>query len=108
MTREATIKIYDALIEQCPNVIRKGKTMPYTSANGYMFSQVNKAGELGIRLQKDMGNVFMETHNTTIFKSYGAVMKDYVLIPEHLLSDTTLLVDLLETSFAYVMTLPKK
>ncbi len=108
MTREEVVKFYDGLIEQCPNVIRKGKTMPYTSANGYMFSQVNKAGELGFRLPKEIGKAFMIAHNTTVFKSYGAVMKDYVRIPEHLFLNTTLLAGLLETSFAHVMTLPKK
>ena len=108
MTREDVIKLYDTIIEQCPNVVRKGKTMPYTSANGYMFSQVNKAGELGIRLPKDIGKTFMETHNTTVFKSYGAVMREYVLIPEKLYTNSELLIELLETGFTHVMSLPPK
>ncbi len=39
--------LYDQLIARCPRIERKGKTMPYTSANGYMFSLLNKAGEIG-------------------------------------------------------------
>ncbi len=33
----------------------------------------------------------MEEHQTTVFKSYGAVMKEYVLVPEKLLEDLELL-----------------
>jgi len=44
--------------------------MPYTSVNGHMFSQLNKAGELGIRFSKE-GEQFMEEHQTTVFKSMG-------------------------------------
>ena len=41
------LALYDQLISKCPNFERKGKTMPYTSANGHMFSLLNKAGEIG-------------------------------------------------------------
>jgi len=51
--------------------------MPYTSANGYMFSLLNKAGEFGIRLPKERGTEFKEKYNSTIFKSHGAIIKDY-------------------------------
>ena len=40
---------YDELVEKCPRFVRKGKTVPYTSANGHMFSILNKDGELGFR-----------------------------------------------------------
>lgn len=40
------LKIYDELVANSPRIERKGKTMPYTSANGYMFSLLNKAGEI--------------------------------------------------------------
>lgn len=39
------LAFYDKLIDTNPNFERKGKTMPYTSVNGHMFSQLNKAGE---------------------------------------------------------------
>ena len=48
------LKIYDKLVSKCPRFQRKGKTMPYTSANGYMFSLLNKAGEIGIRFSKEV------------------------------------------------------
>ena len=61
---------YDKLIAACTDFERKGKTMPYTSANGYMFSLLNKDGETGIRLSKESGKKFREKHKATIFKSY--------------------------------------
>ena len=105
---EQNLKIYDQLVGLCPRFERKGKTMPYTSANGYMFSLLNKAGEFGIRLPKERGTEFKEQYDTTIFKSYGAVMKDYVLIPDHLMQDLPKLAKYLNESFDYVMTLKPK
>ena len=46
------LKVYDELVAQCSRFERKGKTMPYTSANGHMFSLLNKDGELGFRYSK--------------------------------------------------------
>ncbi len=102
------LKFYDKLIDTNPNFERKGKTMPYTSANGYMFSQLNKAGEIGIRLPKEQGAQFMKEHETTVFKSYGAVMKEYVLVPEKLWEDLELLSSYLNDAYVYVMSLPQK
>ena len=102
------LEIYDKLIATNPDFERKGKTMPYTSANGYMFSQLNKEGEIGIRLPKEAGKKFMEEYQTTAFRAYGAVMKDYVLIPEKLLDDLELLSSYMNESYNYVMTLKPK
>ena len=103
-----TLKIYDELVDMCPNFKRKGKTMPYTSANGYMFSLINKEGELGFRFSKEDQQKFMEKHNTTIFKSHGAVMKGYVLIPPAMFEDLDLLSDYLNISYKHMMSLPPK
>lgn len=46
---EDNLKLYDMAVAKCPEIERKGKSMPYTSANGHMFSLLNKDGELGIR-----------------------------------------------------------
>lgn len=107
-TWEENLAIYDNIVSKCKGFERLGKTMPYTSANGYMFSMLNKDGELGIRLPKESAKKFMEKHNTGIYKSYGSVVKDYVLIPEELLSNTRLLAKTLQESFEYVMSLPSK
>ncbi len=43
---EEKFNVYDALVTNCSRFPRKGKTMPYTSANGHMFSLLNKDGAL--------------------------------------------------------------
>lgn len=48
------LKVYDALVAKCNHFERKGKTMLYTSVNGYMFSLYNKTGEIGIRFSKEV------------------------------------------------------
>ena len=52
MTRADLIERYEAAIAASERVERKGKANPYTSANGHMFSQINKDYQLGIRLPK--------------------------------------------------------
>ena len=107
-TWEQHLRIYDELVKQCPNFERKGKTMPYTSANGYMFSLLNKDGELGIRFSKEKQKAYLEKFDTTIFKSYGAVMRGYIHINDEMLKDEANIIDLLNESYHYVMTLEPK
>jgi hypothetical protein len=90
MNRESLIKIYDEIVSEC-DFERKGKTMPYTSSNGHMFSQVNKDGELGIRFSKETQKRYLEEFNTKLFMSYNSVMKGYITIPTDLLSNKELL-----------------
>lgn len=99
---------YDKLVAKCPRFDRKGKTVPYTSANGYMFSILNKDGELGIRFSNQVQENYLEEFGTTIFKSHGAVMKGYVLIPEPMFEDLDKLSEYLNESYDYVMTLKTK
>jgi hypothetical protein len=102
------LELYDKLVEKCPRFDRKGKTMPYTSANGHMFSLLNKDGQIGIRYSKGTQEKYIQEFDTTIFKSYGAVMKGYVLIPDHMLEDLDKLAEYLNESYDYVMTLEPK
>jgi len=102
------LKIYDELVKRCPDFERKGKTMPYTSANGYMFSLLNKSGEIGIRFSQEVQRQYMQQHNTTHFQSYGATMKGYILITDELLEDLDQVASLLNESYAYVMSLEPK
>ena len=104
---EEKLKIYDQLIALTPYQ-RKGKTVPHTSANGYMFTLFNKDGEIGIRLPKESQTIFKEKYNTTIYKSHGATMKDYVLVPENMWDDLDLLSKYVEESYEFVMSLKPK
>jgi hypothetical protein len=102
------LTLYDALVAKCPRFDRKGKTMPYTSANGHMFSLLNKDGELGFRYSKEVQERYIQEFDTTVFKSYGAVMKGYVLIPDRMLDDLDELAKYLDESYDFVMTLEPK
>ena len=105
---EEKLKIYDALVAKCPRFKRKGKTMPYTSANGHMFSLLNKAGEIGIRFSKEVQKQYLEDFETTLFKSYNSIMHGYVLIPDRMLKDLDHLAKYLDESYDYVMSLDPK
>lgn len=105
---EEKLKIYDALVAKCPRFERKGKTMPYTSANGHMFSLLNKDGELGIRFSKEVQKKYIEEFDSSLFKSYNSIMHGYVLIPEAMLANLDKLAEYLNESYDYVMTLEPK
>ena len=98
---EKKLELYDSIVAKCPRFQRFGKTMPYTATNGYMFSLLNKAGEIGIRFSKEAQEEFINKHNTTIYKSYGAVMRGYALIPEEMLKNTDAIAKLLDESYDY-------
>ena len=82
--------------------------MPYTSANGHMFSLLNKDGEIGIRFSEKIKTKYLEQFQTTIYKSYGAVMRGYILISNEMCKDEKLLINLLNESYDYVMSLEPK
>src|SRR5210317_538364 len=99
---------FDELVGLCPRFERKGKSMIYTSANGHMFSILNKEGEMGVRFSKEIQKKYFEEFNTTFIKSYGAKMNGYILIPDSLLKDTEKMCELLNESYDYVMSLDPK
>ena len=73
-----------------------------------MFSLLNKEGQLGFRYSKSVPEKYIQEFDTTIFKSYGAVMRGYVSIPDHMLEDLDKLAEYLNESYDYVMTLEPK
>ncbi len=102
------LELYEKLIATHPDIGRKGKTMPYTSHNGHMFSLLSKSGSLGIRLPKEARETFLEKYNTTLFEQYGAIMKEYVTVPDQLLDNIDELKKYLAISFEYIKTLKPK
>lgn len=107
MWKEKLIK-YDAIVAQCKRFERKGKTVPYTSANGHMFSLFNKDCEIGFRFSKEVQEKYIKEFDSSIYKSHNAIMKGYVLIPERMWNDVEQLVVYLNESYDYVMSLPSK
>ncbi|MGW8225669.1 MAG: hypothetical protein ACWGOY_08045 [Anaerolineales bacterium] len=102
------IDLFDRLIATNPEIIRKGVTNPYTSVNGHMFTHLSKTGTLGIRLPRDEREAFLEKYNTTLYESYGAIMKEYVTVPDELLENTGELEEYLNISYAYAKSLKPK
>lgn len=105
---EGVLELYDNLVATNPDVERKGKTMPYTSLNGHMFSFISKEGQLALRLPKEERGKFLEEFDTTLCEQYGRVMKEYVVVPNSLLTDIETLQPYFEISHAYVASLKPK
>jgi hypothetical protein len=102
------VELYDRLIATVPGVERKGKTLPYTSIKGHMFSFLDKNGTLGLRLPEAERDAFLKKYKTTLCLQYGAVMKEYVTVPEKLLGDTKTLKKYMMISHAYVAAMKPK
>ena len=102
------LDLYDKLIASNPEIERKGVTNPYTSVNGHMFTHLSKIGTMGLRLPKEEREAFLEKYSTTLYESYGAIMKEYVTVPAELLEDTNQLKPYLDMSYAYTKSLTPK
>ena len=102
------MQLYRQLLATHPQIELKGKNNPYTSHNGHMFTFISKEGVLAIRLPKYEREVFLKEHNTTLMESYGAIMKEYVKVPDTLFQDTDTLAKYLKISYEYMKTLKPK
>jgi hypothetical protein len=102
------LQAYDTLVATNPKVARKGKTMPYTSVNGHMFSVLTKDGTPALRLPSGDRDAFLVQHRTTPCKMYGMVMEEYVVVPDALLKNTRSLKKYFDASYGYVSALKPK
>jgi TfoX/Sxy family transcriptional regulator of competence genes len=101
------VALYDELIASNPKIERKGAANPYTSLNGHMFTLLH-SGSLAIRLPEGRREEFLKKYKTALYKAYGAVMPEYVTVPDTLLTNTKELRKYLEFSYQYVKTLKPK
>jgi TfoX/Sxy family transcriptional regulator of competence genes len=103
------VALYELALAVLPEVERKGAENPYTSLNGNMFSLLlSPDGRLALRLPKEEREKFLKKYNTTLFKAYGAVMQEYVAVPDAMLSKTKELQKYFALSYAYAKTLKPK
>jgi hypothetical protein len=103
------LELYAQLIDTHPDIeLKGGKKLRYTSHNGNMFTLLTKEGKVGLRLGKAEREAFIAEHNTKLVETYGAVMREYVEVPDDLLADTEALAPYLAMSYAYVQTLKPK
>jgi hypothetical protein len=105
---EDSLALYEKLVATRPDVERKGATMPYTSANGHMTSLLTKEGWVALRLPADVRDAFLQKYKTKLAEQYGAVMKEYVQVPDTLLKKTKELAKYFDVSYTYVSSLKPK
>src|SRR2546421_12139756 len=102
------IAAYNKLIASHPEIERKGATMPYTSVNGNMFSLLTPKDGLILRLSEKDREAFRKKYKTGDVIQYGAVMKEYVAVPDPLLKNTKEAKKYLDMSFEYAKSLKPK
>jgi TfoX/Sxy family transcriptional regulator of competence genes len=105
---EHEVAMYETLIATHSDIERKGKSSPYTSINGNMFTILSANGVLGMRLGVADREAFMETFGTGLYEAHGTVMKEYVAVPAELLAETEKLAPYLAKSYDYAKGLKPK
>jgi hypothetical protein len=98
---------YAELVATIHEAELKGAKMPYTSMNGNMYSYLGENG-VALRLPPDAREEFLAKYQTTLYHAYGIVQKEYVTVPEVLLSRTDELEPYFRVSFDYARTLKPK
>src|SRR5215467_8637010 len=103
------VALYEKLLARHPEIERKGADNPYTSLNGNMFSLLlSPQGRMALRLPEEERERFLKKYETKLFEAYGAVMKEYVAVPDALLKNTKELSKYFDLSYAYAKTLKPK
>ena len=103
-----TLALYHELIKTNPDIERKGVKLPYTSFNGHMFTFLSESGTLALRLPEKERESFLKKYNTSLMEAHGAIMKEYVMVPEGLLKKPKELKKYINLSYEYVKTLKPK
>lgn len=105
---KSKVELYNKLVLNNPKIERKGKTTPYTSVNGHMFSFLSKDGVMGLRLSQNDREAFIQKFDSKIMEQHGRIMKEYVEVPDGLLQETETLSEFLQKSFDHVSSLKPK
>src|SRR5262249_29850076 len=96
------LAFYERLVATNPSVERKGAAMPYTSLNGHMFSFMTAEGALALRLPDGEREKFLAKYDSVLCEQHGAVLKEYVVVPDTLLAKTRELKKYFDLSLDYV------
>jgi hypothetical protein len=102
------LELYDRIFRERSHFERKGVALPYTSVHGHMFTFLSAEGTLGVRLPSPHREEFLKKYGTSLFVAHGAVLKEYVVVPEELFRNTGELLKYLDLSYAYVGSLKPK
>jgi TfoX/Sxy family transcriptional regulator of competence genes len=102
------LALFDQLIAAHPEIERKGSDNAYAAVNGNMFLLMQRSGTLAIRLPEGAHEQFLKKYKTKLYEAYGAVMKEYVTVPDTILGKTKELQKYLELSYEHVKGLKHK
>jgi hypothetical protein len=106
---EDKVTLYEKAVSAIPEVERKGANNPYTSINGNMFSLLlGPEGRMALRLPSEAREAFLKKYKTSLFEAYGAVMPEYVAVPDALLKKTKEMQKHFSVSYEYAKTLRPK
>ena len=99
---------FDKLVASIPRIERKGAGFPYTAVNGNMFSLLRPDGVLCLRLSDNDRARFVAKYKTAPVVMYGAVMKEYVAVPDTLLENAAEMKRYFKLSVDYAESLKPK
>jgi hypothetical protein len=102
------LELFDKLIAAYPEIERKGANNAYAAVNGNMFLLMQPSGILAMRLPDAVREEFLKKYKAKLYEAYGAVMTEYVTVPDGLLAKTKELQTYLGHSHAYAKTLKTK
>jgi TfoX/Sxy family transcriptional regulator of competence genes len=102
------LELFDQLIAVRPEIERKGANNAYAAVNGNMFLLMQADGVLAIRLPEDEREEFLKKYKAKLHEAYGAVMKEYVAVPEAVVGKTKEMQRYVAASYDYAKTLKAK
>jgi hypothetical protein len=105
------VERYERLLASVEGVDRRSNFgAAYTAVNGNMYSMISKHGLVGIRLPEPERAAFIERYDTELFSGDPAwpPAREFVAVPDWLLSDTEALRPYLEQALRYAASLKPK
>ena len=102
------LALFDALIAVRPEIERKGANNAYAAVNGNMFLLMQADGVLAIRLPDSAREEFLKKYKAKLHEAYGAVMKEYVAVPEAVVGKTKEMQKYVAISYDYAKALKAK
>lgn len=107
----AKAELYQKLLGSVEGIDTKSNFgSAYTAINGNMYTMISKQGVVGIRLPQPDRDAFLEKYETELFRGDPAwpPAREFVAVPEDMLSNTRVLAPYLKKSLEYVKTLKPK
>ena len=105
---EDKLALFDKLIAIRPEIERKGANNAYAAVNGNMFLLMQPDGVLAIRLPDDARAEFLKKYKAKLHEACGAVMKEYVAVPDATLGKTKEMQRYMAISYDYAKSLKAK